>query len=121
MGAYERGDRTVTGALDEMKDVAEEMAEALRGGDVAKIGALLTGNWKCQQALDDGMQTDEMRRLEQAMRGVGVLGGKAAGAGAGGSMFFLAKSPGPAAADAARAMGATVLPFRFAWEGGRAC
>jgi len=120
MGAYERGDRTVTGALDEMKDVAEGMAEAMRAGDVAKIGALLTGNWQCQQALDAGMQTDEMRRLEQAMRGAGVLGGKAAGAGAGGSMFFLAKAPGPAAADAARAAGATVLPFRFAWEGGRA-
>lgn len=120
MGAYERGDRKVTGALDEMKDVAEGMAEAMRGGDVAKIGALLSRNWTCQQALDEGMQTDEMRRLEQAMRGVGALGGKAAGAGAGGSMFFLLRTPGPAAADAARSAGATVLPFRFAWEGGRA-
>jgi hypothetical protein len=35
-------------------------------------------------------------------------------------MFFHAKAPGSAAADAARAAGATVLPFRFAWEGGRA-
>jgi D-glycero-alpha-D-manno-heptose-7-phosphate kinase len=119
MGAYERGDRGVTGALDQMKDVAEAMAEALRSADVAKIGALLTQNWNCQQALDAGMQTDEMSRLEQAMRGVGVLGGKAAGAGAGGSMFFLAKARGPVAADAARAAGATVLPARFAWEGGR--
>jgi len=119
MGAYERGDRRVSGALEEMKDVAEAMAEALRAADVAKIGALLTQNWNCQQALDAGMQTDEMSRLEQAMRGAGVLGGKAAGAGAGGSMFFLAKAEGPAAADAARAAGATVLPCRFAWEGGR--
>ena len=119
MGAYERGDREVTGALDEMKDIAEAMAEAMRAGDVAKIGALLTRNWECQQALDAGMQTEEMRRLEQAMRGVGVLGGKAAGAGAGGSMFFLARAPGSAAPDAARTAGATVLPFRFAWEGGR--
>lgn len=119
MGAYERGDRGVTGALDEMKDVAEAMAEALRAADVAKIGALLTQNWNCQQALDAGMQTDEMSRLEQAMRGVGVLGGKAAGAGAGGSMFFLARAGGPVAADAARAAGATVLPARFAWAGGR--
>lgn len=120
MSAYQRGDRSVTGALDEMKDVAEAMAEALRASDLAKTGELLSRNWKCQQALDDGMQTDEMGRLEQAMRGVGVLGGKAAGAGAGGSMFFLAGVPGPAVADAAHAAGATVLPFRFAWEGGRA-
>lgn len=120
MGAYERGDRTVTGALDAMKDVAHGMAEALREADLAQIGTLLSENWKHQQALDAGMQTTEMRRLEQAMRSAGALGGKAAGAGAGGSMFFLAGAPGPAAADAARAAGATVLPFQFAWEGGKA-
>ena len=119
MDAYERGDRGVTGALERMKDVAHAMTEALRAADVAKIGSLLSENWKCQQSLDAGMRTDEMGRLEQALRGVGVLGGKAAGAGAGGSMFFLARTPGPAAADAARSAGATVLPFRFAWEGGR--
>lgn len=120
MSAYERGDRGVTGALDQMKDVAHAMAEALRAADMATVGALLSENWTCQQSLDTGMQTDEMARLEQAMRDVGVLGGKAAGAGAGGSMFFLAKGPAPAAVDAARSAGATVLPFGFAWEGGRA-
>lgn len=120
MGAYERGDRGVTGALDRMKDVAHAMAEALRVADMAKIGSLLSENWECQQALDTGMQTEDMALLERAMRGVGVLGGKAAGAGAGGSMFFLAAAPGPAAGEAARSVGATVLPFRFASEGGRA-
>lgn len=119
MGAYERGDRAVAGALEKMKDVAHAMAEALRCADLAAVGSLLSENWKCQQALDRGMQTDEMGRLERAMRDVGALGGKAAGAGAGGSMFFLAPAAGPASADAARSAGATVLPFRFAWEGGR--
>jgi mevalonate kinase len=59
-----------------------------------------------------------MGRLEQAMRDHKVLGGKAAGAGAGGSMFFLAREPDPAVALSARAAGATVLPLRWAWEGG---
>ena len=66
------------------------------------------------------MRTDEMARLEHAMRDAGVLGGKAAGAGAGGCMFFLASRPGSAATDAARESGARVLPVRWAWEGGRA-
>lgn len=118
MSAYERGDRRVTGALDRMKDVAEAMAEALRAGDLARVGALLSENWSCQQALDAGMRTEEMARLETAMGDRRVLGGKAAGAGAGGSMFFLAREPNPELGGAAREAGATVLPLRWAWEGG---
>lgn len=120
MSAYERGDRAVTGALEEMKDVASAMAEALRTADLAKVGALLSENWTCQQALDPGMRTVEMARLEGVMRDHKVLGGKAAGAGAGGSMFFLARDPDASISNAAREAGATVLPARWAWEGGRA-
>jgi D-glycero-alpha-D-manno-heptose-7-phosphate kinase len=120
MRAYERGDRAVTGALEAIKDVAFAMTEALRAGDLARVGALLTENWTRQQELDRGMRTEEMARLESAMRGTGVLGGKAAGAGAGGCMFFLAPRPGPAPSEVAREVGATVLPVRWAWEGGRA-
>jgi galactokinase/mevalonate kinase-like predicted kinase len=54
------------------------------------------------------------------MRGAGALGGKAAGAGAGGSMFFLVAGDRRAAVDAATAAGATVLPVTWAAEGVRA-
>lgn len=120
MRAYEGGDRAVTGALEAMKDVALAMAEALRAADLAKVGALLTENWTRQQELDPGMRTEEMARLERAVRAAGALGGKAAGAGAGGCMFFLASRPAPAAAEAARETGAIVLPVRWDWDGGRA-
>lgn len=119
MHAYERGDRAVGGALEALKDVACAMAEALRAADLSKVASLLSENWRHQQALDAGMRTDEMARLEAAMRDVGVLGGKAAGAGAGGSMFFLTREPGRAAETAARSAGASVLPVRWAWEGAR--
>jgi D-glycero-alpha-D-manno-heptose-7-phosphate kinase len=119
MGAYERGDPGVTGALEAMKDITFAMAEALRASDLGKVGALLSENWTRQRALDPGMQTEEMAALERAMREAQVLGGKAAGAGAGGSMFFLAKTSSRSAAEAAREIGVTVLPFRWAWEGGR--
>ena len=70
------------------------------------------------------MRTAEMAQLERALGDVGeggaVLGGKAAGAGAGGCMFFVTSDdPGPAA-KAARGAGATVLPVRWASEGARA-
>lgn len=120
MGAYERGDAKVTGALRALKDVGASMAEALRAADLARVGSLLSENWKQQQALDPGMRTAEMARLEQAAAEAGTLGGKAAGAGAGGSMFFIMKGAARDAAPALSAAGATVLPFTWSREGVRA-
>lgn len=120
MAAYERGDARVTGALRALKDVAAAMAEALRAADLARVGVLLTDNWRHQQALDAEMCTAEMARLERGVRAAGAIGGKAAGAGAGGSMFFITPNDGIAASEAARTAGATVLPVRWASEGVRA-
>jgi D-glycero-alpha-D-manno-heptose-7-phosphate kinase len=118
--AYERGDAGVTGALRALKDVAERMTAALRAADLAKVGALLAENWRHQRALDPAMSTPEMAGLETALAGAGALGGKAAGAGAGGCMFFLMADGSGAGAAAARAAGADVLPLRWAAEGVRA-
>jgi D-glycero-alpha-D-manno-heptose-7-phosphate kinase len=121
MSAYQRGEHGIAGALDGLRNVADRMAEALRAGDLARVGALLTENWAYQQALDPGMRTSEMARLEHAMMEAGALGGKAAGAGAGGCMFFLGPDdPGPAI-EAARALGMELLPVRWAHEGVREC
>jgi D-glycero-alpha-D-manno-heptose-7-phosphate kinase len=120
MAAYERGDQRVTGALRALKDVAAAMAEALRGADLARVAALLSDNWRHQQALDAEMCTPEMARLERDVRAAGALGGKAAGAGAGGSMFFITKVDSRTAVEAARTAGAMVLPVRWASEGVRA-
>jgi D-glycero-alpha-D-manno-heptose-7-phosphate kinase len=121
MRAYERGEPAVTRALHGLRDVAERMAETLRRGDLAAVGALLDTNWRHQLTLDPGMSTPAMERLGQVMRAAGALGGKAAGAGAGGSMFFLAPDdPAPAVA-AARGLGMTILPVRWSSAGVRAC
>lgn len=121
MRAYEQGDSKVTGALTTLRDVAERMADSLEAGDLGSVGELLSENWRCQQALDAAMCTPTMSRLEARMRSAGVLGGKAAGSGAGGCMFFLAgPDPRPAVA-AAQELGMRVLPVRWAMEGVRPC
>lgn len=119
-GAYEGGDRAVTGALRAIKELAGAMAEALRAGDLAGVGRILSQNWARQLELDAEMRTPAMARLEGALAAAGALGGKAAGAGAGGSMFFVAGDDVAGAVAAAREAGATVLPVAWAWEGGRA-
>jgi D-glycero-alpha-D-manno-heptose-7-phosphate kinase len=122
MSAYERGDSTVTGALRGLKDTGNAMAEALRGADLARVASLLRENWQHQQELDPGMRTVEMAQLETAATAAGALGGKAAGAGAGGCMFFVMRGPARdgAAAVASAANGARVLPLVWAREGVRA-
>jgi len=58
--------------------------------------------------------------LERALTAAGALGGKAAGAGAGGSMFFVMKGAARDAAAGVSAVGAKVLPLAWSAEGVRA-
>jgi galactokinase/mevalonate kinase-like predicted kinase len=109
----------IRSALEAMVGIAHDMAEALPAGDLARIGGLMSRNWIHQQALDPAMATPAMTALEQAARVAGTLGGKAAGSGAGGCMIFLAGDEVEAVRQAARAMGAVLLPVRWASAGVR--
>jgi D-glycero-alpha-D-manno-heptose-7-phosphate kinase len=119
MGRYARRDPAVIRALEGLVEVAERMAESLAKGNPADVGRLLTLNWRHQQALDPEMRTPRMAELEAIMTEAGALGGKAAGAGAGGSMFFLIGGDAEAARRAARAIGVLVLPLQWDPEGVR--
>jgi D-glycero-alpha-D-manno-heptose-7-phosphate kinase len=121
MRAYEQGEQKVSAALHGLRDVADSMAEALIAADPARVGQLLTENWKHQQALDARMCTAEMARLERAVLGTGALGGKAAGSGAGGCMFFLGPDDPSDMVEAARGVGVRVLPVQWAMYGVRPC
>jgi D-glycero-alpha-D-manno-heptose-7-phosphate kinase len=117
MGAYASGHVQVVGALRALVDTAEAMAQALQASDLARVAQLLSVNWLHQQRLDPDMSTDAMARLEAGMRRAGALGGKAAGAGAGGSMFFVVGGHRSVALAAAREAGARVLDCAWATEG----
>jgi D-glycero-alpha-D-manno-heptose-7-phosphate kinase len=121
MRAYEQGDSTVAAALHGLRTVAESMAEALVAADFAGIARLLSENWRHQLALDARMRTPEMARLEQAMVAAGSLGGKAAGSGAGGCMFFLGPENPSEMIQAAEQADAVVLPVAWALRGVYLC
>jgi D-glycero-alpha-D-manno-heptose-7-phosphate kinase len=121
MRAYEQGDRNVTRALHGLREVAEAMGGALLAADLPRIGRLLSENWRHQLALDGRMSTPEMARLEQAMIQAGALGGKAAGSGAGGCMFFLAPDDPSPLIEAAEQAGVRLLPVAWALRGVYLC
>ena len=121
MRAYDRGDTNVVAALHGLRGVAESMAEALLAADLPRMGQLLTENWTHQLALDGKMRTPDMGRLEQAMTEAGSLGGKAAGSGAGGCMFFLAPEDPSEMIQVAQRFGVRLLPVAWAMRGVYRC
>lgn len=121
MDAYDRGDPGVTAALRELAALTREMADALVAADLARVGGLLSANWAAQQRLDPRMSTAEMQALERAVLAAGALGGKAAGAGAGGCMFFLAGDDVSTVRAAAQASGARLLDAGWSSTGVELC
>ena len=121
MRAYEQGDRKISAALDGLRRVAEAMTGAVSAADFGRVGELLSENWQHQQALDPRMCTEEMAQLERSALAAGALGGKAAGSGAGGCMFFLAPDNPHEVIEAAYRAGVRVLPVRWAMYGVRPC
>jgi D-glycero-alpha-D-manno-heptose-7-phosphate kinase len=121
MRAFEQGEPGVSAALHGLRDVAESMVGALAAADFAAVGRLLSQNWAHQQALDPRMCTEEMARLEGAVLDAGALGGKAAGSGAGGCMFFLAPDDPTPVIEAAIQCGVRILPVRWAMRGVYQC
>jgi len=119
MAAYERGDEAVVGALRGLRDTALAMGEALEAEDLAAVGALLARNWAYQCRLDAGMCTPGMAEIEAVARAAGAIGGKAAGSGAGGSMFFLAPGRRDEVARAVVGAGARLLPVEWSSDGVR--
>ncbi len=117
MARYEAGDAEVTDALRGLRQLADEMTAALRAGSIGEVAAILNRNWQLQQRLDPAMCTQEMATLERAAAAHGALGGKAAGSGAGGCMFFVAPGCRDAVEAAARDAGATILKVQWAREG----
>jgi D-glycero-alpha-D-manno-heptose-7-phosphate kinase len=112
--AFAAGDGAVARALDGIRDCAVAMRETLVKGDLGETARLMNENWRYQQALAGGMQTDAMATLERAARAAGADGIKACGAGAGGCLAVLAR-PGREVdvAAAMRALGATILRATF--------
>lgn len=83
------GDPETVRRLEEVAAVARAMRQALLQGDLDGAGRLLGDEWQARRGLADGVETEEVRRLLEAGRKAGALGGKACGAGGGGCLAFL--------------------------------
>jgi len=117
---YEVMDRyeEVLDLLDEMKEIAYYMRDAIIKGDIDAFGELMNENWERQKRLTEGISDKQIERIFQLAKEGGAIGGKAMGAGGGGCILFLAKDDGvEELKNILGRRGIKLLPLRFVRKG----
>lgn len=104
------GDAETTTRLESIRAAAAELPAALESGDWPAVGQLVGAEWEARRGLAPEVTTPELEALLEQARRLGAWGGKACGAGGGGSIAVLAPPERCAAiAEAWAAAGATRL------------
>ena len=107
------GEPEITGLFAGIAAAAAELPAALEAGDLAWVGALMSREWSFRRRLAEGISTPALEALVATALAAGAWGGKACGAGGGGSLVFLC--PPDRRADVAAALeraGGRILPAR---------
>ena len=117
---YEVMDRyeEVLGLLDEMKEIAYYMRDAIIKSNIDAFGELMSENWERQKRLTEGISDKQIEIIFQIAKEGGAIGGKAMGAGGGGCILFLARDDGvEELKNILGRRGIKLLPLRFARKG----
>jgi D-glycero-alpha-D-manno-heptose-7-phosphate kinase len=88
--SYLAGERRVVNALDRMKSLAGDMAEALRADDIDALGLLVGEHWTHQRQLHPSITTPQIDAIVGTAARSGALGTKALGASGGGCVLAVA-------------------------------
>jgi len=85
---YEHGREDTIAALDQLKEIAVQMKNALLRGRLDDFGALLHEGWLCKKRTARKVTNPHIDTLYEAARRRGALGGKLLGAGGGGYLLL---------------------------------
>ena len=119
LDAYARREPVVCDALGRIRSLAEAMTDALGGGDVDRLGALVGEHWRWQRRLHPDIPTAAIDAVLAHAADAGALGGKALGASGGGCVLVVAPEGGEAAVRAAVAAHGPLLDVAIDREGVR--
>lgn len=92
LDAYRASDPAVTRALGRMRELAEQMAASLEGGDLDAVGEMLGEHWEHQRSLHPSIPTARIDDIIASARRSGALGAKAMGASGGGCVLVLTRT-----------------------------
>lgn len=104
-------DAFIVERLEEIAGVAARLPSALLASDWVAAGNLVGEEWTARRQLSGEISTPAIEALLEEARRLGAWGGKACGAGGGGSVLVLAPPARRAAIEEAwRALGTEILP-----------
>lgn len=104
--------------MERIAELSTELLEALRAGDLDRLGGLLGEEGQLRYRLAPTVATPALLAAGAAARRAGALGVKVCGAGGGGCLVAIAREGGASTVAAAMTRtGATVLPVRIARRG----
>ncbi len=76
-------------ALERMRALAGAARDAIAGGDLAQLGAILDEGWELKRGLSSGVSSEAIDARYAAAKAAGAWGGKITGAGGGGFLMLL--------------------------------
>lgn len=85
------GDIGAMEAFHKAKEIAIEMKNALKHGDVSRFGDLLHEGWESKKRFSNMISNRRIDEIYNFARNNGAIGGKITGAGGGGFMLFVAE------------------------------
>ncbi|HEV7506661.1 MAG TPA: hypothetical protein VGS07_17335 [Thermoanaerobaculia bacterium] len=83
------GEAAVTKLFTGIAETTAELAPALEAGDFPRVGDLMSREWSYRRQLAEGISTPVLEKLLSVASAQGAWGGKACGAGGGGSLAIL--------------------------------
>jgi D-glycero-alpha-D-manno-heptose-7-phosphate kinase len=75
--------------LDQLRDLAGEAVDGLRGGDVNALGIAMCKSWQAKRALAAGVSNQQIDEAVEVALGAGASGAKVTGAGGGGFLLVV--------------------------------
>ncbi|HEY3258690.1 MAG TPA: GHMP kinase [Pseudonocardiaceae bacterium] len=75
--------------LDQLRDLAGEAADGLRGGDPSAVGTALCKSWQAKRMLATGVSNPQIDEAVEAALDAGATGAKVTGAGGGGFLLVI--------------------------------
>ena len=121
LDAYAQQEPRVLHSLARMREIAEEMADALAHGDFDRLAMLVTEQWMHQRALHPAIPTPLIDEIIMRGQAAGAVGAKALGASGGGCVLLMARADRvDAVREAVEPLG-EILPFKISNDGVERC
>ena len=75
--------------LTQLRDLAGEAAEGLRGGDLEAVGVAMNKSWQAKRTLASGVSNSQIDQAVEGALAAGATGAKVTGAGGGGFLLVV--------------------------------